>query len=87
LILLGSLGSIALTETEAASTLNAVIVADKVSLHDGDGEQFDIVVSVDAAQGHRVQAFGQRGRWTQVRTANGHIGWVDSKHVERFDLS
>ncbi len=87
LILIGSLGSTVLTETETTSTLNAVIVADAVSLHEGDGEQFDQVVSVEAAQGHRVEVLGQRGGWTQVRTAGGHIGWIHSNDVERFDIS
>jgi tetratricopeptide (TPR) repeat protein len=87
LVLLASLTSVVLIETNATAMLNAVIVANDISLHAGDGEQFDEVVSVDAAQGHRVETLGQRGNWTQVRTANGHTGWVHSKDVERFDFS
>lgn len=85
MILLVSLGSLGLTETEAANTFNAVVVADGISLRAGDGEQFDEVMSVEAAQGCRLELLGQRGSWAQVRTASGHIGWIDSHDVERFE--
>ncbi len=82
LILIASLGSVVLSQTEPESMLNAVIVADAVSLRAGDGEQFDEVVSVETAQGHRVEMLGQRGRWSQIRTADGHTGWIESDDVE-----
>ena len=42
-------------------------------------------LSVEAAQGYRLELLGQRGSWAQVRTASGHTGWIDSNDVERFD--
>jgi len=86
MILLVSMGSLGLTDTEAANTFNAVVVADEICLRAGDGEQFDEVMSVEAAQGYRLKLLGQRGSWVQVRTASGHTGWIDRNDVERFDL-
>ncbi len=86
LLLIVSLSSMILTETDRASEFNAVIVASDVNLYAGDGEQFDEVMSVGSSQGHRVKVLGQRGSWSQVRTTSGQIGWLHSKDVERFDV-
>jgi hypothetical protein len=80
-LLLASLTSMLLTETAAKSELNAVIVASNVHLHAGDGDQFPQILAIDAAAGHRVVALSQRGGWTQVRTADGHSGWMRSTDV------
>ena len=85
-LLLTSLGSVGLTETNAMPTWNAVIVADNVNLQAGDGEQFAPVVTLDAAQGHRVETLATRGNWTQVRTAEGYVGWVHDRDVERLNF-
>ena len=84
-LLLISLTSVGLTETNAKPAWNAVIVADNVSLHAGDGEGFAPVISLNSAQGHRVEALVKRGDWTQVRTAGGHVGWIHANDVESFD--
>ncbi len=85
-VLIASLTSTVLTKTEATSKLDAVIVANNVSLHAGDGEQFSQIASIDAAQGHRVEVLGRRGNWTQVRTADGQTGWMPAKDVQQFGV-
>ena len=82
-ILIVSLTSITLLNTQADSKLDAVIVSNEVSLYAGDGEQFAEVASIDSAQGHRVEVLGQRGLWTHVRTVDGRMGWLPAKDVER----
>ncbi|MEO8269920.1 MAG: BatD family protein, partial [Aureliella sp.] len=84
LLLVISSGSFFLTQTSLPSPYSAIIVNNSVSLHAGDGEQFDQVFSIDAAQGHRVEVLAQRGAWTQIRTAEGHIGWIPAHAVESF---
>ena len=66
LLLILSATSVGLTETEAKDELNAVIVANQVRLHAGDGDQFDETHAIEAAQGHRVELLGQRGNWAPV---------------------
>ena len=84
-LLLISLASVGLTETNAKPTCNAVIVAENVSLHTGDGEGFPPIITLESAQGHRVETLTNRGDWTLVRTADGYSGWVQAKNVEAFD--
>lgn len=81
-LLLISFSSVLLTETNPRFPWNAVIVANSVKIHAGDGEQFDAVVTLDAAQGHRVEVLDHRGNWTQVRTVEGHTGWVQDRDVQ-----
>lgn len=81
-MLLITLGSVALTQSNPQKAWNAIIVADSVSLHAGDGDQFAPVVTVSASQGHRVELLASRGHWSQVRTAEGHVGWVHDQDVE-----
>ncbi|QDV85854.1 BatD family protein [Planctomycetes bacterium TBK1r] len=81
-LLLISLGSFALTQSNPQMPWNAVVLVDHMSLHAGDGEQFDEVVSVDAAQGHRVEVLTHRGVWAQICTTDGHRGWVHDREIE-----
>lgn len=81
-LLIASIGSVLLTQSNSHFPWNAVIVANNVSLHAGDGAEFDAVLTIDAAQGHRVQVLGHRGKWSQVRTRDGHMGWVLDREVE-----
>ncbi len=81
-VLLTSLSSVLLTETSPRFVWNAVMVTDNVSLHTGDGEEFDSVIILDAAQGHRVEVLGHRGKWSRVRTREGHTGWVHDRDVQ-----
>jgi tetratricopeptide (TPR) repeat protein len=85
-LLLISLGSVALTQSNAKTRWNAVIVADSVSIYAGDGEQFEEVVSIDAAQGQRVEVLARRGSWSQVLTTQGHRGWVHLQDVESYSF-
>ena len=86
-LLLFSLCSTIVAESASDSAWNAVIVANNVSLHAGDGEQFDEVFSIDAAQGHPIEVLTRRGTWTQIRTAEGHIGWVPLQSIELITTS
>ena len=78
-----SLGSVALIQTSGNSPWNAVVIADKINLRSGDGDHFDQIVAIDSAQGQRVEVLTHRGSWMQIRTADGHQGWVPGHAVEQ----
>jgi tetratricopeptide (TPR) repeat protein len=82
LMLMASLGSMALSAAAHASRPNGVLVASRIRMHAGDGEQFDEVASIEAAQGHRVTILANRDKWTQILTDQGQLGWVPCDHVE-----
>ncbi len=84
LLLVTSLTSAALASTQQHSTENGIIAASDTTLYSGDGEQFDAVLSLDSAQGHRVRILTRRDGWTRIETRHGHIGWLPSKEVEQF---
>ena len=84
LLLTTSLTSAVLATTQPRSTENGIIVASNTTLHSGDGEQFDAVFSLDAAQGQRVEILATRGDWAQVKTRHGHIGWLPARDVEKL---
>ncbi len=86
-LLLISLGSVLLTQSNSRSPWNAVMVSDSVKLYAGDGEEFDAVVTLDTAQGHRVEVLGQRGAWSRIRTTQGHTGWVHDRDVELVSVT
>lgn len=81
-LLIIATGSAWLTQSNAQFPWNAVVVANSVNLHAGDGAEFDAVLTIDTAQGHRVQVLGHRGKWTQIRTIGGQTGWIQNKDVE-----
>lgn len=82
LVLVMSLTSAGLASTQPETPENGIIVSSNTTLHSGDGEQFEAVLSLDSAQGHRVRILTSRGDWTQVTTRHGHTGWLPSKDVE-----
>ena len=82
LVLLVSLSAYGLAATDNASDGNAVVVADHVRLHAGDGIQFEEVATLHDAQGQRVEVMSERGNWTQIRTAHGQIGWAQKCDIE-----
>ncbi|HQZ65813.1 MAG TPA: BatD family protein [Planctomycetaceae bacterium] len=86
LLLTTSLTSTVLASTQPRDMENAVIVAGNITLHAGDGDSFESVLSLDAAQGHRVQILTTRGDWTQVKTRHGHVGWIPSRDVESTSI-
>ena len=81
-LLIISLGSVVLTESNPRLPWNAVIVSDTVNLHAGDGTEFETVVNIDAAQGHRVEVMNRRGNWSQIRTSEGQTGWLPDKDLQ-----
>ncbi len=82
ILLMISLSSTILTSAQPRSENRRIIVTDNLLLRTGDGDQFDAVVALDSAQGHRVQILVQRGNWLQVRTRDGHVGWLPSRDLE-----
>lgn len=82
ILLIASTGSALLTQSNSQFPWNAVVVANHISLHAGDGSEFDAVVTIDTAQGHRVQVLSRRGAWTQVRTIDGQTGWIHDRDLE-----
>ncbi|MEJ7590377.1 MAG: BatD family protein [Planctomycetaceae bacterium] len=84
LLLTTSLTSAVLALTPPQDTENGIIVVSNATLYSGDGEQFETVVSLDDAQGHRVQILTTRGDWAQIRTRLGRIGWLPARDVERL---
>lgn len=86
LLLAASLTSAVLASTQPGNVEHGIIVASKTTLHSGDGEQFDTVVSLDAAQGHRVRILTRRGDWMQIKTRQGQTGWLRSQDVEELSV-
>ncbi len=84
LLLTTSLTSLILASTQAQDPANGIIVSDTLNLYAGDGDLFDVVLLVEAAQGHRVQILETRGDWTRVRTRRGQTGWLPARSVESF---
>ena len=84
LLLTTSLTSAVLAATQPQGIDNGIIIANSMTLHSGDGEQFDAVLSLDASQGHRVRILTTRGGWAQVKTRHGHIGWLRVRDVEQL---
>lgn len=82
LLLIVSLVSIHFHAENTAQLGNAVIVEQRLQLHEGDGDQFAEVAVLDSAEGHRVQTLAHRGSWTQIQTTRGHIGWVPDHVLE-----
>ncbi len=82
LLLMVSLVSMHFHTENTAQQGNAVIVEQRLQLHEGDGERFTEVAVLDSAEGHRVQTLAHRGSWTQIQTTHGHIGWVPDHVLE-----
>ena len=74
--------SYGLSNLAAASGYNGIIVANDVTLHSGDGEQFDEVATIETAQGHRVKYLDRRGDWVKIETCLEQSGWVRSREIE-----
>lgn len=84
LLLTTSLTSAVLATSQPEGIDNGIIIANSTTLHSGDGEQFDAVLSLDASQGHRVQILTTRGDWAQVKTRHGHVGWILARDLEQL---
>ena len=82
LLLIISLASFHFHKENTVQQGNAVIVEQRLQLHEGDGEQFAEVAVLDSAEGHRVQTLAHRGSWTQIQTSRGQIGWVPDHVLE-----
>ena len=82
ILLMISLSSVILASNQSPGENNGIVVPDNLLLRAGDGDQFDVVVALDSAKGRRVQILVQRGNWLQVRTRDGHVGWLPSRDVE-----
>ncbi len=84
LALATSLTSAVLASTQPVSAENGIIVVSTTTLYSGDGEEFDPVMSLNFAQGHRVVILTHRGEWTQIQTRQGHNGWLLSRDLENI---
>ncbi|MDA9858636.1 BatD family protein [Rubripirellula sp.] len=62
--------------TEFVRDDTAVLVVDRVTLRDGDGEAFGTVIELASAAGRPVKCIASRGRWIQIQLDNGTVGWV-----------
>ncbi len=60
----------------------AVIVADRIALHSGDGEQFPVTEEINDAVGRRVQVTTRRGDWARIKTQAGVHGWIPASNIE-----
>ena len=54
----------------------AVLVVDRVTLREGDGEEFSVIREIDSATGRRVNWNAERGDWLQIELPTGVVGWV-----------
>jgi len=77
-----SLASVQLSQSSKDTGGMGIIVSKNVTLHRGDGEQFEPVHNLEDAEGHRVEVLVNRGNWTQVKTRGGHVGWVEHRQLE-----
>ncbi|QEG42156.1 hypothetical protein UC8_41900 [Roseimaritima ulvae] len=74
-------GLLLLSDTAPPPAWNAVLVADTVTVHAGDGQAFASVQTFRDAQGQRVRVIGERGKWRQIQTPNQQPGWVEASNV------
>ena len=87
MVLILTTTSYGLSNLTSPNSYDGVIVANNVTLHSGDGEQFDEVTTLKTAQGHRVKYLDRRGDWAKIETATKQSGWVRSLDVDGTDLS
>ncbi len=59
----------------------AVLIADQVTIRDGDGEAFETVTELESAAGRSVKWITSRGRWIQIQLDSGVVGWVPTDTV------
>ena len=78
--------SFGLSNSNAFSDYNGIIVTNNVTLRSGDGEQFNEVATLETTQGQRVKYLDRRGDWAKIETATKQSGWVRSRDVEEADL-
>ena len=64
-------------EREAAADGRvAVVVADRVTVRQGNADSFPPRLDAPLPRGAEVRPLGERGGWVQVELANGAVGWV-----------
>ena len=87
LVLVLTATSYGLSNSTPVSAYNGIIVANNVTLHSGDGQQFDEVATLETSQGHRVKYLDRRGDWAKIETALEQSGWISSSDVEEIGHS
>ena len=86
IVLIVTATSYGLSNWSSPQEFNGVIIANNVTLHSGDGKQFDEVATITTAQGHRVKYLDRRGDWAKIETATQQSGWVRSRDVAQTNL-
>ena len=77
-----AMASVVLSGSQSPDSTNAIVVVKNVAILSGDGQQFPEITTLESAQGHRVTVLGQRVDWVQVKTVDGHVGWVEDEQLE-----
>ncbi|MCA9170937.1 MAG: BatD family protein, partial [Planctomycetales bacterium] len=77
-VLLLTAVSVGLAPTRPVVEGPGVIVANRIALRSGDGEQFSELVTISPADGHRVDILTERAGWMQIQTRQEQKGWVPS---------
>ena len=60
------------------------MLIDEIRLRKGDGDQFEELDSIEAAQGNRVRQIDARGQWKKIQTSDGTVGWVEASAVAAY---
>ena len=63
-------------------TRYAVVVADEITLRQGDGEQFAEITKINSSAGATYRMLTTRGGWVQVQMPSGQRGWLPRTAVE-----
>ena len=75
-------GSMVARHHKAEKTAVAVIIADDVAMHTGNGKSFAALPGSGLSQGMSVKVLQKRGNWLQVRSSDGAEGWIESDDLE-----
>ena len=66
--------------TSTRSLTPAVVIAEILEAHSGDGDNFQVVFKLNT--GAEVQSAEIRGNWIQIILPDGRRGWADKEKVE-----
>lgn len=63
----------------------AILVSDQVTLRSGDGEEFEVLETIDSAVGLTSRVLDQRDGWLELSIEGKQSGWTPDTNVELID--
>ncbi len=81
------LSTVALTWLSLESDVGnrGVVIAERLTLRNGDGNSFERTATLDQTLGQQVEVLTRRGDWLRVRTPTNSVGWTPRESVEVID--